>query len=646
VRELAAVFRRELAERWLLALAAALLGLIPLAVPFLPLGFSRAPDARSGTAIALAVIVSYVLALVLGSTVLARDLAERRLGFYFARPLPGWAIWAGKLAGAALLAFGSGVLVLLPAMLLGDRPDPSGYWSWGIGQGFGSALGFALWAMTVLALLLAANAFSTMVRSRSPWLLLDLLAGTLLVGLFVVTTGRLLSAWALGALGMAQAGLLLAGVLSFAAASAVQVTRARTDPRRGHRLLSLTLWALLGLSALAYGGYAWWVLAATPEDLVEIEGVIPAPAGDWIAVGGTTGKLRGGLEPVFLMDTSSGRSFRLQASPAIWGGLAFSRDGRHAVWLQMAGRGTFPVTVHRLELGRPGAEPVATPIGFSEHVPHSLVLSPDGGRMACLVDDRIVAQEMGNGRLLLSTPVLPGEFWSPDRLRFLDSGTLRFYGTRMGTRMGTRLQEGRSELRVVDFDLGTGRAVRELRVPRYDHALRAVSPDGQRVLLRSRTLTRDDLAVVDLRTGEPPAGILNVEVLSDHSFLPDGRVVIARRSSPARGGRGRIELRLLDDRGAELKRFDLPGHRARLGGLPAPGLLVVATTRNPSEKTWRSVLLDLESGALRPIGEGLFPHGWPGLPIGSIGTKLFVQENGGLVQIDPVAGHQRAILHP
>ncbi|HWN40949.1 MAG TPA: hypothetical protein VNW71_01945, partial [Thermoanaerobaculia bacterium] len=113
-----------------------------------------------------------------------------------------------------------------------------------------------------------------------------------------------------------------------------------------------------------------------------------------------------------------------------------------------------------------------------------------------------------------------------------------------------------------------------------------------------------------------------------------------------RRNRGRIELRLLDDRGAELKRFDLPGHRVRLGGQPAPGLLAVMTTEDPSEKTWRSDLLDLESGALRPIGEGLFPEGWPSLAPGSIGTQLFLQKKGGLVRIDPASGRQHAILHP
>ena len=83
---------------------------------------------RSGVALGLALIVSLVLAMALGGSVIARDLGERRLGFYFARPISGGAIWAGKLAAAAVLAVGAGVLVLLPASLFSGLPDPTGYW--------------------------------------------------------------------------------------------------------------------------------------------------------------------------------------------------------------------------------------------------------------------------------------------------------------------------------------------------------------------------------------------------------------------------------------------------------------------------------------------------------------------------------------
>ena len=61
---------------------------------------------------------------------------------------------------------------------------------------------------------------------------------------------------------------------------------------------------------------------------------------------------------------------------------------------------------------------------------------------------------------------------------------------------------------------------------------------------------------------------------------------------------------------------------------------------------WRSELVDLERGTRRPLGEGLLPAGWPSLPMGSIGTKLFLQEKGGLVLIDPATGSRRVILRP
>jgi len=254
--------------------------------------------------------------------------------------------------------------------------------------------------------------------------------------------------------------------------------------------------------------------------------------------------------------------------------------------------------------------------------------------VACIAGERILAQELGNGRLLMAAPVLQDEAWEQNRLRFLDSRTLRFYATRLQWM-------GSSDLRVLDFDLDTGRTSREIRLP-GKHALQGISPDGQRVLLVSREDPgRVVIAIADLRTGEPPAGMPIAGSVSLASFLPDGRAVALLRS------RGRSELLLLDGSGAELKRFALPGSYVRFGGQPAPGLLVVASTQDrPVEKAWRSDLLDLETGALRPIGEGLFPQGWPNLPVGSIGTQLFVQKNGGLVRIDPGASRQRAILHP
>jgi hypothetical protein len=177
MRGFLAVFEREIVERRLLLVAALVLGLVPLLAPLLPgMPPARPAELRSGTALGIALVLTLALALLLGGSVIVRDLAERRLGFYFARPLSGTAIWAGKLAAAAALTVGAGLLVLLPATLVGGPPDPSGYWGTSSGvfqSGFSLAV---IWFGVLLLTLTAAHAVSVMVRSRSPWLLLDLAA--------------------------------------------------------------------------------------------------------------------------------------------------------------------------------------------------------------------------------------------------------------------------------------------------------------------------------------------------------------------------------------------------------------------------------------------------------------------------------------
>ncbi|HSN89487.1 MAG TPA: hypothetical protein VL025_22170, partial [Thermoanaerobaculia bacterium] len=625
MRGFLAVLRREVAERWLIAVAALLLGLVPLLAPLLPLGSHlQGPDIRGGTALALALILSYVLALVLGSTVLARDLAERRLAFYFSRPLPGWAIWAGKLGGAALLSLGAGLLVLLPSLLLGDRPDPGGLLdpglSWGLGLNV-AIWNLAIWAVSVLVLLLLANALGVMIRSRSPWLLLDLAAAAATVVLAWVIGARLLFAGAYGALVRGHLGFLTGLLLALLAASAVQVIRARTDLRRGHRLLSLTLWSLLGVSLAALGAYSQWVLSVSPQDLARVEGVQPAPAGDWVAVYGVA-RGRADFRPTFLLDTSSGRFFRIQAADGRWGDVIFSGDGRRAVWLAANGRRLFPLTAYRLDLDRPGAAPVATPVSFAESFPELLAVSRDGRYLASLHKDRIVVEDVEKGRLLLSEPVLVGESWGRQWLLFLENGLLRFYGRQL---TGS-LPGGTRTMHLMDIDLAAGRVVRSLRIPLdQNQMLMRVSQDGGHVLLESRELqpSFSELRIFHVLTEEmsPPIPLRGIR--SSATFLRDGRILTSVRA------KGRIDLRLLDSRGTELHRFDLVGSHLRIGGQPDPGHLVVGTAPARSDnqvKDWRCFLLDLERGTLRPIGDGLLPAGWLAQPTGGLGAELFIRE--------------------
>ena len=631
-----AVLRRELAERWLIPVAALLLSLVPLAAPLLPIGGYRGPELRAGTALALALIASYLLALVLGSSVLARDLGERRLGFYFARPLPGWAIWAGKLVSAILLALGSGVLIVLPSLLLGDRFDPGDLaWSLDLAENAG------LWIGSVSLVVLLANAAAVMFRSRSPWILLDLGAATLLTAVLWVESSRLAVAGANGVVMRLQIVLLAALIAALVAASAVQVLRARTDLRRGHRLLSLTLWSLLGLATLAAMGYGRWVLAASPEDLVAFRLVMPAPAGPWVAVSGPVAR-RPDYEPLFLLDTRSGRYFRLSVSwwaYEVWAGPAFSADGRRAVWLEPDRRGlVVPVSLHRLDLDRPGARPVPMPITFDERAPRALSLSQDGRRLALIHRERILVMDLDTGRNLASVPVPAGGEIRQDRLRFLASGTLRFYST-------PTPGEQDNELRVIDVDPGTGRVLRSFALPAPGEWAWDLSRDGNRLLLHDRdlTFTTSRVRIVDLATGEssPPVELPRVTGRAD--FLGDDRLLVSDRAG------GRAVLRLLDLRGTELRRFEIPAARLRIGGRLAPGLLVVAVVPPGARDDWasrRSLLLDLERGGWRPLVDGLAPAAWTNLPPGSPATRLFFDNRGGLVELDPETGQRRVILRP
>src|SRR4051812_36820470 len=176
MRGFLAIFEREIVERRLLAVAALALGLIPPMVPLLPGMPSASPaELRSGVALSLALVLSFVFALLLGGSVIVRDLVEHRLGFYFARPLTGGAIWAGKLAAAAVLAAGAGLLVLLPPPLLGGVPDPSGSWgaTW---VALSRPEIAAVWLGALLLIVAVSHAAGVIFRSRSPWLLVDLAA--------------------------------------------------------------------------------------------------------------------------------------------------------------------------------------------------------------------------------------------------------------------------------------------------------------------------------------------------------------------------------------------------------------------------------------------------------------------------------------
>ncbi len=348
---LLAIAARELRLRWTLLPVALSLGVVPLLAP--AFGFEFVEPQLVG--LVLSLLMGAVAALLTGASVMGGDLGSGRLGFFFSRPLPWWAIWGGKLLTAVMLALGAGLLAAVPWMVWG-RGGPLRLASlWDL-QGAVIAVGW------VLVLVGAGHAGSVALRSRSAWLLVDLVLLAMLVLLFR-STGELmtLALIALGGLRFLPHLLPLSLGVAILVASAAQMARGRSDIRRGHRALSVSLWPMLYGAIGGLLGLGYWVMNAKPEDLTRVALAQSAPNGSWIWIAGAA-RGRGGYYAAFLYDTASGRYVRLDR----WRFLSFSLQGDRAVGLQLdswarraegafqAGRPSRPNTPARYRAPRSG----------------------------------------------------------------------------------------------------------------------------------------------------------------------------------------------------------------------------------------------------------------------------------------------------
>ena len=646
-----AVFEREIVERRLLLAAALILGLVPLLLPLLPgMPAVRPAELRGGTALGLALLLTLALAILLGGTVIVRDLAERRLGFYFARPLSGTAIWAGKLAAAAVLTVGTGLLVLLPTTLVGSPPDPSGYWGTSPGV-FQSGFDLAVaWLGILLLTLAAAHAVSVMVRSRSLWLLFDIVAlgvtssvaGTCLLSL--ARNGAGLPVWKGAGLGAPVQGstvllnveilVALVALLGLTAASGAQVTRGRTDLRRGHRALSIVLWSVLLPASLLLAGYTRWFLAASPEDLVSVQAAVGSPASPWLAVQGQAVH-RGGYRPGFLFDVGSGRFVRAGFGLTSFEGpplVRFSADGRRAAWLESSDARLLvgnDLELRTLDLRRPGASPQPTRI-FLRGGASAFALSPDGRRVAAVHDHRLTVDEIDSGRLLASVNLERDDYHEVRRLTFAGPDRVRLYTLDFTFAPQPSLSRGMF-LAISELDVATGR----LTTTRKEELLDGLStwivgPSADRVLLRQR----HTLQLRDGATGKLIAEIGGVGARA--SFLPDGRIAVLTRGTDG------SDLRILDAvAGTELRQFHFPAVRTVLvADQPGPETVRVVTRGPEGSAPWQLRILDLATGENRP-GPRL---ALTTLPFPGAGPWPSVRGGDGMVWLDPTNARELVVL--
>ena len=251
-----AVTRREWTGRRNILLLALGVGVIQfLGVYFKP-DPKTAQDYASFVGIFSGTMLAWVVALLCGATMVSRDLEERRFGFLLNQPLHPAQIFLGKVLAGLGLALVAGVLASLPSVLL------SGLWREVALRDVGSVLGVGLAGS--LSLLLLFHAVSIQVRSRSLWLLLDLMAWAVFFGVVRWLSLRLIAVEAFPEMFHLWLGLLVGVTLGLGLAGYLQVAQGRADLQRGHRWVSVTMASTLGLMLLVGAVDVAWVLKHRP----------------------------------------------------------------------------------------------------------------------------------------------------------------------------------------------------------------------------------------------------------------------------------------------------------------------------------------------------------------------------------------------
>ncbi len=378
------VASREIAERkaWLLASVA--FGLVQLALPL-----ARVLDGttRDALALALALAVPLAMAAALGSSILARDIGERRLGFYFSRPLSAFGIWGGKMLAAFVLTAAAIALVVGPVL-----------WS-------NADLVPAVALVAPLVVVAGAHVVASALRSGAGLLPLDFVALVVLGGVKAFTVQTMLQAGAQATLMRTAPALVGAGVAVVLFAGFAQVAWGRQEPHRGHRALSAALWSGLGVLVFAFAGFARWVLAVTPAETGVSPWAIQVPVGGEVFyLGGATsfepvsGLGRAGYAPSFWIDARSGAW--APGPGRLWH--VFSPDGRLAVSVEADP----PRLVRRRLDQTPSVEDVVV---LSTDPGWPLALSPGGERLLTRDADALRVFEVGTGRPLGAFPITHAE---------------------------------------------------------------------------------------------------------------------------------------------------------------------------------------------------------------------------------------------
>jgi len=529
-----AIAARELRERSRLFLICAALAVLPFLAGLLP---GARPD-RGGVITTassyLALALAIGSAMVFGASTVMRDMVERRLSFYFSRPIPAYAIWVGKAAAALLSSCLCFAIIALPAALL-VRGWP--------GPGMWMLTAPDLVGMTFLGVVggfFVSHLVASVVRSRSVLIGIDFVLAAAVLGVLALLTRPLLTGYAMEVVRGMIAALATAFLAIAVIAPIFQLQYGRTDVRRSHAALSKFLWPAVWLVLGIAAAYVWWVVSVTPADLETIQYLEQSPRREQVVVSGLM-RNRGDYRATFVID-GDGKSRRI--GNGLWSEVRFSRDGSTFVWLEPVG--VLPSPAMELHTSRAGATNIRVN-GYAE-----MAVSDDGSRVAVGRGNLVAVYETATGNLLASAAGFDRSlrhtmfFVSNDVLRVLE---LSYGGPRP------------SPLRVFELDVAKKKLTKAAEQVVALGSWIAATSDGSRILLRRMR------RVVDGRTLETLAELPQYEPMGS-TLLGDGRAADVTRDG--------TQARLRIHGGPEVV---LPIANATIVGELADGLVIVRGTR-------------------------------------------------------------------
>lgn len=606
-----AIAAREIRERRVLLAAALAVGLLPALAWYLP-GMREQENAEL-VAMFVGLAFPAAAALAVGTSIIGRDLAEGRLAFYLARPISELSLWAGKFLGGYALVGMAFVLVVAPFNVVSGNVR---HW---VADG---RIPFQLIvaAAFLLVLMTGAHAAASFYRSRSAWIVADILLFGLVLAICQRLMVRMLDAGA-GEIMVDHFPLVFAGGAAVALlASAVQLLVGRADPARGRRALSWTLWLGAGLYVLGLHAASSWVLGTTPAETGVSYGCRAAPRGAGLVFwGGASG--RAGYRPIFAMDASSGAFASFSAER---GGMAlFTEDGRRALWTADAAN----LAVERrpalvtASFDSSGPHIDEVPLDGFEGAPQLLALDPAGGRALVARSGRVAVLDTSSGAAIAN-------------LGGVDVGAGAFLPAG-----GIRLLANRAGIVVLDWNPRDGSTLERMRVAaagaqaglfgvRDDLAL--VSPDGR------------DLVLLDLAAGRQTTLSRAPQHRRTHAF---GAQAIGLAQGGVAIGLGN-RLWIVSPAGEVAGHVELDASVGILGlSQVKPDELAIGVMRPPG-----TLFLEIPSGVVRREAKGIRPAAdWfrrvsASVKPGSLGSRLFVTEDDALVEL--LADGQRRVIVP